>query len=312
MSRTEGPKDLDTYVQEMAERPPGGVHALPLKDRGDGWSVFGAVSDTHLCGRHYRDDVLNALYRMFRDEGAEDVYHAGNIIEGESRVNRHDILIYGLENQVDFLLEHYPQLPGITTHFVVGDDHEGWYQQREQISIGRHIEARAITAGRKDLHFLGYVESDIYLKTGVGASCRMRVMHGGGGVTYAISYPLQKAVEAFQPGEKPDILILGHHHKLHYAYPRGVHGVMPGCTADQSIFMRKRHIEAHVGGMLIYVRQHLGKGFITDFVPRSKTFYDRGFTSRMFDVSQGQDVPKPNEDQGILKPLMGAVNNHEW
>lgn len=275
---------LEQYGQRMQSPAPGGTHALPLKDRGDGWSVFGAVADTHLCSKHYRPDVLAALYRMFDSEGVTDVYHGGNWIEGESRFNRHDISVFGLDAQIDYMIAEYPLVSAITTHYVAGDDHEGWYQQREQINIGRHLEDRANAAGRHDLHFLGYVEADIYLKTQLGAACRMRIMHGGGGATYAVSYPPQKAIESFQPGEKPDILLLGHHHKLFYSYIRGVHVVEPGTTQDQSIFMRKRHIEAHVGGALIYVRQHLGRGHITDFVPRFRTFFDKAFSSRNFGV----------------------------
>ena len=274
---------LEAFGKKMEPAAPGGTHPLPLKDRGDGWSTLLLVSDTHACSKHYRGDVLSALYKMAADEGVTDAYHAGNILEGESRLNRHDIAVFGLDNQVRFLIESYPKV-GITTHFVTGDDHEGWYQQREQINIGQHIEDSALRWGRLDLRHLGYVEADILLKTEFGTTAKMKVMHGGGGSAYAVSYPLQKTIESLQPGEKPDILVLGHHHKLHYSFIRGVHGVMPGCTADQSIFMRKRHIEAHVGGVLVYIRQHPQAGFITDFVPRFRTFFDRGFSTRHFDV----------------------------
>jgi predicted phosphodiesterase len=275
---------LEEFAMEMKEPVPGGVHALPLKDRGDGWSVFGVVSDTHLGSRHYRPDVLHYLYRVFDEEGVTAVYHAGNIIEGECRVNRHDIAVFGLDNQVKYLLDNYPSIPGITTHFIAGDDHEGWYQQREQISIGKHIETAAQAAGRSDLKFIGYVEANVYLMTSEGASAKMKIMHPGGGATYAISYPLQKTIESLQPGEKPDILILGHHHKLLAAEVRGIYGLMAGTTSDQSIFMRKRHIEAHIGGTLVYIRQHKTIGHVTDFVPRIMRFYDREFTMRTFDV----------------------------
>lgn len=277
-------KSLEAYAARMKEPAPGGFFSLPLKDRGDGWCVIGAVADKHLCSKHYRADVLKTLYRIYADEGVTDVYDAGNWIEGEAYFNRHDISVFGLDAQIEYFIQEHPHIPGITTHFVAGDDHEGWYQQREQISIGKHLEQRAKAAGRDDFHFLGYVEADVYLKTPLGAAARLKVMHGGGGATYAVSYQAQKAVEALQPGEKPDILILGHHHKLLYFYPRGVHVVLPGCTADQSIHMRKRHIEAHVGGAVLYIRQHLGKGFVTEFVPRFKTFFDRSFTQRYYDV----------------------------
>lgn len=269
-------QSLATYSDRMRSPAPGGEWPLPLKDRGDGWSVLGAVADSHLCSRGERLDVVNALYDLFIDEGVEHVYHAGNWIEGECKFNKLDVTVFGLDRQIQYMIDKYPARKGIVTHYIAGDDHEGWYQQREQINIGQHLEDKAKRAGREDLHFLGYVEADVLISTD-GHHAKMKIMHPGGGATYAVSYPIQKTIESFQSGEKPDILILGHHHKLFYSYIRGVHAVMPGTTCDQSIFMRKRHIEAHVGGGILYIRQSTKDGHITDFVPRFRTFFDRRF-----------------------------------
>ena len=275
-------RSLEQYREDLQERAPGGRQSLPLKDRGDGWTVIGAVSDSHLGSKHYRPDVLHYLYDRFADEGVEAVYHAGNWIEGESRLNRHDIKIFGLDDQIDYMVQEYPQRKGITTYYISGDDHEGWYQQRERISIGQHLQDRARSVGRNDLVFLGYLEADVDWVTSEGKAT-LRVMHGGGGTPYALSYPAQKTVESFQSGEKPDMLILGHYHKMFHSYVRSVHVVQPGCTQDQSIFMRKKGIEAHVGGAMVYVRQH-AKGFIMECAPRFMSFYDEAFTRRHFDV----------------------------
>jgi hypothetical protein len=257
---------------------PGKFHIIPLRDRGDGWSVMGFVSDNHLGSKHCRLDVLNALYDIYAAEGVTDVYNGGNWIEGEARFNRYDIQVFGMDNQIDFFVQNYPSRPGITTHYVAGDDHEGWYQQRESIHIGRYAEMAALRAGRKDLHYLGYLEADVALKApGTWMAAPMKIMHGGGGSAYAYSYVLQKTVESFQGGEKPAILVMGHHHKFDYCYPRGVHAIMPGCTEDQSIFMRKRKIEACVGGVLAKVQQDKEDGHITRFSCDWIPFYDKGF-----------------------------------
>ena len=110
----------------------------------------------------------------------------------------------------------------------------------------------------------------------------MRVMHGGGGSSYAISYRPQKIIESFTGGEKPSILLLGHYHKQFYARTRNVHVLLPGCTEDQTIFMRKKSIEAHVGGALVYLKQ-ARDGAVTDFVPRFKAYFDRGYYQRSFE-----------------------------
>lgn len=261
---------------------PGGQHRRRLRDRGDGWSVIGFTSDNHLGSKFERMDVLEELYTIFAGEGVTDVYQAGNWIDGESRMTRHDTRIFGLQNQVDYFVEKWPVRKGITTHFVAGDDHEGWYQKRELIHIGPFAEMAARKAGREDLVYLGYLEADVALSSG-GAATPMRIMHGGGGATYAYSYVLQKTVESFQGGEKPGILCLGHHHKWDYCYPRNVHAFMPGCTEDQSSFMRKKKIEAHVGGVLGWIKQDPKDGHILRFRAEWIPFYDKGYYERRFE-----------------------------
>jgi predicted phosphodiesterase len=263
---------------------PGKFNIIQMQDRGDGWTVMGFVADTHLCSKHCRLDVLNSLYDIFKAEGVKDVYHGGNWIEGESRMNRYDISVFGMDNQLDFMIDNYPSRDGIITHYVAGDDHEGWYQQRESIHIGAYLEMRAKKSGRNDLHYLGYLEADVALKApGTWAAVPMKIMHGGGGATYAYSYVLQKVVEAFQGGEKPSILCVGHHHKFDYNYTREVHAFMPGCTEDQSIFMRKRKIAAHVGGCIAWVQQDKRDGHITRFRIEWIPFYDKAFYETRFD-----------------------------
>jgi predicted phosphodiesterase len=260
---------------------PGGWHRVRLTDRGDGWKAFGFVTDTHLGSKHYRPDVLANLYDWFAEEKVEHVFHGGNWIEGEARFNFHDVLIHGRGAQLDFMVKEYPQREGMVTHYVAGDDHEGWYQQREGSRIGQDLQDKARAAGRNDLHYLAYVECDVELVASKGSAV-MRVMHGGGGSSYAVSYRPQKIVESWTGGEKPQVLLLGHYHKISYNVTRNVHVVQGGCTEDQSIFMRKKSIEAHVGGCLIRLKQDKG-GAITDFVPHFRTFFDRKYYERRYE-----------------------------
>lgn len=246
---------------------------------------FGATGDNHLGSRWERLDVLNALYDLYEAEGVTHVYNTGNMIEGECRINKLDVKVYGLDAQVDYLIQNYPHRKGITTHFVCGDDHEGWYQKREGIEIGRHIENQAKRAGREDLAYMGYVEADVVLKAEHGERI-MKVMHPGGGSAYALSYTVQKLTESFQGGEKPSVLLVGHYHKFDYCYPREVFAVQTACTCDQSIFMRKLKLQAVVGGCLISLTQAPDgeiSRFSTEFLP----FYNRGYYGipRNFGVS---------------------------
>lgn len=155
---------------------------------------IGFTSDNHLGSKYERLDVLNDLYDRFVKAGVETVYNGGNIIDGECRFNKYDIYKHGVNAQVKNFVEKYPERKGIVTKFVTGDDHEGWYVQREHINIGKYIEVEAEQAGRSDLVHLGYMERDIEYKQ-KGGSAIIRVIHAGGGSTYATSYTSQKYVE---------------------------------------------------------------------------------------------------------------------
>lgn len=262
----------------------GGNLVLKAKDRGDGWTVFGFTTDKHLCNSHERLDVLNEAYDHFAREGVTDVFDAGNWIDGEARFNKQELRRFGMDNQLDYLIDVHPQRAGMTTHYVSGDDHEGWYAQRECINIGSYLEMKAKKAGREDLHFLGHVEADVELRgTGKNNSRTvMRVMHPGGGSAYAMSYAPQKLVESFQGGEKPTVLLIGHYHKFDYCYPREVHCISGGCMVDQTMFMRKNKLAAHVGYSLIKLKQDPERGHVTAISVEWRPFYDRGFYESRF------------------------------
>ena len=260
----------------------GGRLTLKPKDRGDGWTVFGIVSDNHKGNRHHRQDVEQVAYDTFAREGVTEVLNPGNWIDGEARFNKNELRVFGMDNQIDEFASTTPQKDGITTYYISGDDHEGWYAQRECINIGNYAQMRAEKLGRKDLRYIGHVEADIELKCGKGSAV-LRLMHPGGGSSYAYSYAPQKIVESFQGGEKPPVLIIGHYHKFDYCYPREVHVISAGCVEDQTMFMRKKKIGAHVGFCIVKLKQDPQDGHITRLQVEWNPFYDRGFYRRDFE-----------------------------
>lgn len=235
----------------------------------------GLVSDNHLASKYARLDVLSALYDLFAQEGVTTVYNCGNWIDGDARFNRHDLLVHGIQGQLGYFLQHYPQREGITTYLIAGDDHEGWYTQREGIDVGRYMQMLAEERGRQDLKYLGYMEHDIIMQAERGETV-LRLLHPGGGSSYAVSYTPQKIVESYQGGEKPHILLIGHYHKASYNLIRGVHVVQAGCTQDQSPFMRKKRLAAHLGGWILeWWTDEVGA--ITRFKQEFIPFYNRDF-----------------------------------
>jgi predicted phosphodiesterase len=271
-------EDAETKLSLSSTIPKSPTARLDTKDYfGDDWIRFGLIADTHLASKYCRLDVCNALYDIFQREGLNTVYHAGNWIDGNAPFNKYDILAGGVEGQVEYFVQNYPQRKGITTHILSGDDHEGWYVQREQINVGQVMQDRARAAGRKDLVDLGYMERDIEFSQKGGSSI-LRVIHAGGGSSYAISYTSQKYVESLQGGEKPSMVLVGHFHKFDYSYPREVQVIQAGCTQDQTPFMRKKRIQAMVGGCVVEIKQDRKGKFVrtrVEWIP----FFDKKFYS---------------------------------
>lgn len=222
---------------------------------GSSWHRAGLVADTHLACIEQRLTELHAQYDLFAREGIRKVFHAGNIVDGYiEKINGSSVITPTRDGQAQYVLDHYPRRKGITTYFITGDDHEGWWIQKGH-NWGRDLHLLAQDQGRTDLQYLGHVEADVEFRAASGRSCILKVQHPGGGSAYARSYTGQKQVEAFEGGEKPAILVQGHYHVSNYMQDRGVHVIsMPGFQ-DQTIFARKKRLRMEIGGAILEFTQ---------------------------------------------------------
>jgi hypothetical protein len=244
---------------------------------GSDWVEIGLVADTHLACREARLDALHAQYDLFKSEGISTVLHAGNIVDGYiPKINGDSALCTGIDAQAQYCIDHYPARDGIVTHFITGDDHEGWWM-KEGFNFGAYLALLANQQGRRDLNYIGHVEADVELRVkGVKGKTMIKVQHPGGGSAYARSYTGQKQVESFQGGEKPAILIQGHYHVANYMNDRNVHVVgLPGFQ-DQTVFARKKRLRMEVGGAIIRFKVN-HEGAVTRFQIEYNMFFDRGY-----------------------------------
>lgn len=261
--------------------------------RPNGEYVFGVTSDNHLCSKYERLDVLEALYTEFERAGVDRVFNAGNWIDGEARFNKFDIHTYGLENQIDYFVKNYPQREGITTYAVAGDDHEGWYCQREGIDIGALAESKMRNAGREDFVYLGYMEAFVKLQhANTKVENALHLLHPGGGSAYADSYTVQKIVEGYEGGEKPAVLLAGHYHKLGYNYIRNVHAIQTGCTQDLTPFARKKKLRYAIGGAICRLKQDPETGAIISCAVEIFGYFNKGFYNDRWSLSGSLVLPE--------------------
>lgn len=259
----------------------------------DNTFTFGFTSDNHLGSKYERLDVLNDLYDKFVEAKVDRVFNAGNWIDGEARFNKFDLHTHGMDAQIQYLVDNYPKRDGIRTYAVAGDDHEGWYGQREGVDIGRYAYNRMRDDGRDDWIYLGYMESYIPLvNVNTGKASQLLLMHPGGGTSYAISYTAQKIVESFEGGEKPAVVLFGHYHKMNYGLIRNVWAIQTGCTQDQTPFMRKKKIPAHIGGGICKLTQDPTTSAIIRCQVEYIQYFNKGYYNNRWNLAGSNVLPR--------------------
>ena len=232
---------------------------------------FGLVSDTHIGSKYQQLTSLQQMYNLFEKEGIHEVYHSGDISEGIKMRLGHEqeCFLHGADDIEDYIIEKYPMRDGITTHFISGN-HDHSIIKSSGHDIGVVIGGKDGTEGkRKDMKYLGMSNAKIYLTP----KCTMEINHPLDGAAYALSYSIQKLADSLSGGEKPNILINGHHHKLMYLFYRNIHMIEAGCFEAQTGWMKGKRIAAHVGGYIITV--HVTEdGEIRRFIPEVIPFYE--------------------------------------
>ena len=206
---------------------------------------FGVVSDTHLCSKWQQLTHLNAMYDIFQQEGIETVYHAGDITEGVNmrRGHEYEVFKHGTDEQQQYVIDNYPKRKGIITKFITGNhDHSG-------IRADGHDIGYPIERARDDMIYLGMSNAKIELTP----NCVLELNHALDGNAYALSYAIQKRIDAMSGGEKPSILIDGHHHKMIYLFYRNIHAFEAGTFQSQTPWMRGKRLPAHMGGWIYQI-----------------------------------------------------------
>ena len=206
---------------------------------------FGVVSDTHLCSKWQQLTHLSAMYDIFEREGIEIVYHAGDITEGVNmrRGHEYEVFKHGTDEQQQYVIDNYPKRKGIITKFITGNhDHSG-------IKAAGHDIGYPIERARDDMVYLGMSNAKIELTP----NCVLELNHALDGNAYALSYAIQKRIDAMSGGEKPSILIDGHHHKMIYLFYRNIHAFEAGTFQSQTPWMRGKRLPAHMGGWIIEI-----------------------------------------------------------
>lgn len=188
------------------------------------------LSDTHLCSKYDRLDILRYLYAKAEDNGIHYVLHSGDFTDGKSNRPEHvyELKELSYDGQVQYCVENYPSFSGKT--FVIAGNHDGWWYK----STGSDI-VKSISTQRDDLVYLGPDAADLQI-----GKLKVHLFHGKGAQAYAKSYKAQKYLDAMAVDKRPHILQLGHIHQSFFYQQDDTSVFQTGCLEDQTPFARSQ------------------------------------------------------------------------
>lgn len=237
----------------------------------DGTTVirFGLMGDTQFGSKYAQISYLHEYYDLCVREGITEVYHTGDITDGLKMRVGHEYELYEVsaDEMRDDVVKNYPKRDSITTHFITGNHDASIYKH-----VGYDI-GQAIANARPDLKYLGRDCATINLTP----NCALELRHPWDGTAYALSYKMQKMIEAMEGDSKPNILAVGHYHKAEYLFYRNVHAIQTGCFQGQTPFTRGKGISVHLGGWIVTVRVDQDgtiQGIAPEFIPFYKSIKD--------------------------------------
>lgn len=199
---------------------------------------FGLISDTHINSKYTQLTHLQKFYEICSQRRVKDIYHVGDIDEGEQMRTGHQYECYtqGADDHISEIVANYPCFNGIATHFITGN-HDSSIYKRCGVDIGEIIAMK-----RKDMKYLGRDCARIEITP----NCILELRHPWDGTAYALSYKPQKMIDGMEADSKPNILAIGHYHKLEYLFYRNVHCFQAGCFQTQTPFTRGKGISVHL------------------------------------------------------------------
>lgn len=226
--------------------------------------TFGLMGDPQINSKYTQLTYLHQYYDICASRHITDIYNTGDVDEGEQMRMGHQYECYnqGGDDHIDEIVRHYPKRQGMETHFITGN-HDASIYKRCGIDLGKSVAEK-----REDMDYLGRDCARIEITP----HCVLELRHPWDGTAYAMSYKPQKMIEGLEADSKPNILAIGHYHKIEYLFYRNIHCFQTGCFQMQTPFERGKGISVHLGGWIVTVEVD-DKGYIQRIIPEMIPFY---------------------------------------
>lgn len=203
---------------------------------------IGVISDGHLGSKYSPIEWHLSAFKEFEKAKCNCVLHCGDLVDGLKR-NRADTQIYelshiGYKAQRDLAVDVFGQcnLP----IYAISGNHDGFFND-----CGANI-VEDIANRLDNMTYLGDGTADLTFDGAI-----VRLHHGGDGNSYALSYRLQKLIESYSGGKKPNILLAGHVHKYCHIFERNIQAVSVPTLQMQTSWMQQKKLAAHTGFLII-------------------------------------------------------------
>lgn len=236
-----------------------GYASVPILNFDGDIVTIGFITDTHIGSEFFHERYLDAAYREFED--CDIVLHSGDLSEGMSNRAGHiyELTHLGYDRQKEYCTGLVERCP-VPIKMIDGN-HDRWFMKSNGALIVKDV-CEAVDHAE----YLGQDQGIVNINGTV-----VMLWHGEDSSSYAISYRLQKLIEALSGGEKPNILLAGHTHKAGYFFIRNVHCISGGSIQLQSNWMRSKRIPAHPGFWKI--RACISEGSVSWIEQRWYPFY---------------------------------------
>ena len=260
IDRRYSPEELRLIASGRGLNP--SQHSRPIVTFQGDTVTIGYFTDSHIGSRFFHDELWLSFLAECRRQNVQRILFSGDLIEGMS--NRPD-QIYSLED-IGFSaqMDHAERLLKMADDFpidMIDGNHDRW-----GIKSGGLFAVRDIASRLAHCTFLGHDCADVIINDTV-----WRLWHGEDSSSYATSYRIQKLIESFTGGDKPNVLLCGHTHKQGYFFERNIHAVSGGALSYQSDWMRSKRLANHAGFHIL--RAMIRDGEIVYFSPTFYPFY---------------------------------------
>jgi len=220
----------------------------------------GVFSDAHIGQEMFDPILFERMGRTFKKENVDAIYQAGDILEGMSGRDGqvYELTQVGFSKQIKYAAQLFNSFLSGFKIFGIDGNHDAWYKKKNNAGV---IVGEELSKLVTNYTHLGEMEADVKLAPNI----IMKLFHPNDGTAYATSYKLQKIIESFSGGEKPQILLEGHYHKALYMFHRNIHALECGTISGQTVWMRGKKIPAHKGFWILDIWYN--KNGIQKFVP---------------------------------------------